>query len=183
MTYLQAHLLLASPRLSDGNFYRSVVFLIHHDDEGAFGVVLNRPTPVVVSDIWSQVADEACDNQSPIYLGGPVQGPILALHTAEELSESEVLPGVYLATQKDNLDGLVRQDEHEFRVFTGYSGWGAQQLESELDDGGWLTTAAQPDHIFSDAETIWKQVADAIGNSILFPKDAAKPAPDDPMSN
>ncbi|QDU99186.1 YqgE/AlgH family protein [Lignipirellula cremea] len=181
MESLQACLLVASPKLPDTNFFRSVVLMIQHDEEGAFGVVLNRPTHLTVGQVWSEAAGVACDNDQPVNLGGPVPGPLLALHTWEEQNSGEVLPGLFLATERDQLDALVGQDEHPFRLFTGYSGWGSGQLEDELEAGGWLTTPARKEHLFGDPETLWQQVADAIGQAILFPGVTHRPA--DPGAN
>ena len=72
MNSLRGQFLIASPHLPDSNFYRSVVLMIQHDDEGAFGVILNRPTENTVSEIWEMITDEPCESLQPINLGGPV---------------------------------------------------------------------------------------------------------------
>jgi len=183
MQSLRAHLLVASPKLPDQNFYRTVVLVIQHTEEGAFGVVLNRPTSVSVGDVWSGVADEPCDSQEPINLGGPVEGPLLALHQQKTCSEGEVLPGVYLATQKELLRQIVSQNKYPYRLFSGYAGWGEGQLEGELKVGGWLTTPATADHIFANPDDLWKEVADKIGREILGPTVRSKHVPSDPTMN
>ncbi len=183
MESLRAHLLVAVPQLPDVNFYHSVVLMIQHDENGAFGVVLNRPSDVTVGEIWERISDEPCDSLDPINFGGPVEGPLLALHTQESHSEGEVIPGVYLAMQKDNLNRIVQQKEHSFRIFTGYSGWGEGQLEGELEAGGWLTTPAKSEHVFHREDDLWKKVAREIGDEILF-RDVKHPhMPDDPSMN
>lgn len=183
MQSLRAHLLVASPQLPDENFYRTVVLLIQHNEEGAFGVVLNRPTSVTVADVWSGVGDEPCDSAEPINLGGPVEGPLLALHEEEACSEGEVLPGVYMATQKEFLRRIVSQKNCRYRLFSGYAGWAGGQLERELKVGGWLTTPAKPQHIFVSGEELWKDVADDIGREILGPLAKTKHVPSDPTLN
>jgi len=167
MDSLQSHLLVASPRLPDNNFYRSVVLVIQHDDEGAFGVVLNRPTSLRVSSIWEELAGDARLGEEEIFLGGPVSGPLLALHTEEDHAETEVLPGVYLSTQKQALDAITRQNESPFLIFSGYSGWGPGQLDDEMEGGGWLTTPATSHYIFGQHEDLWKTVAGDIGEKVL----------------
>jgi putative transcriptional regulator len=183
MDSLRAHLLLASPRLPDPNFFRTVVLMIQHDDEGAFGVVLNRPSDFTIGEIWEKVGEAPCDSLDPLNLGGPVEGPLMAVHAEAECSESEILPGVYLATQKDYLNKLVHQKSRPFRIFSGYAGWGVGQLENEMEAGGWLTTPATFDYIFGNDEDLWKTVAAHIGNDILFHKRQAKHVPDDPRLN
>ena len=85
---LQGQFLVASPHLGDGNFNRSVVLIIKHDDDGAFGLVLNRPTGNTVGDVWRMVTEQELDCDRPIYLGGPVQGPLVCLHRVKSCRRS-----------------------------------------------------------------------------------------------
>ena len=109
MDSLQGHLLLASEDLADPNFARSVVLLIEHNEQGALGVILNRPTSKTVRELWREVSQVPCDSQRPVCLGGPVSGPVMALHTMAALAELEIISGVYFAAKKQHLDELVRQ--------------------------------------------------------------------------
>ena len=181
MSSLQGKLLIASPHLSDPNFARSVVLMIEHHDEGALGVVINRESQVSVGAIWEQLNDSKCDCQVCMSLGGPVQGPLIALHGHPQFSESEIVPGVYLATGREYLADLINQDLQPLRVFTGYAGWGAGQLESEIQAGGWLTHCGSAVHVFSDDLTsLWQAVLRSSGQGFLrdtlgistFPGDA-----------
>jgi putative transcriptional regulator len=181
MRSLQGHLLVASPRLPDVNFYRSVVLIIHHDEQGAFGIVLNRPTESTIDEIWDDLPagrDEACAH---VNSGGPVEGPLMAIHTNEAYGENEIIPGVHFAAHKDYLNQLVRDSEAEYRIYSGYSGWAANQLEGELEFGGWMVMPARRDVIFGDPEAMWQNAAQEIGedvtgellNSAAVPKDPA----------
>jgi putative transcriptional regulator len=183
MDSLAGTFLIASPHLPDPNFYRSVVLIIQHNEEGAFGVVLNRPTDKTASEIWELFSDEPCSYTQPIYLGGPVAGPLLALHDDVSASEVEVLEGVYLSTDRAKLESLVRRDAVPLRLFVGYSGWAAGQLEGELEVGGWLTSRATSKDVFADHESIWNQVAGRIGLEILSPALRRDSVPDDPSLN
>lgn len=169
MKSLQGHLLVASPKLPDPNFYRSVVLMIQHDAEGAFGLVLNRPTTVSVGEVWKKLGRPASMCKSPVYLGGPVAGPMMALHACQEWSEGEVIPGVFFASQKEALNALVCDQNGPRLVFSGYSGWGAGQLDDELEAGGWLTAAAAYDHVFGPCDDLWKRVTGEIAAEILRP--------------
>lgn len=169
MKYLDGHLLVAAPNLPDENFFRTVVLMVQHNDQGAFGLVLNHPLDVSIREIWQEIADEECECDSLLHLGGPVEGPLMALHTEPELSEIEVIPGVHVASEKDRLNQLVRSNASPLILFSGYSGWGADQLESEIAVGGWLTTPARYEHVFEQSDEMWKAVADEIGRQILFP--------------
>jgi putative transcriptional regulator len=183
MRSLAGNLLVASPRLPDENFSRSVVLIIHHDEQGALGVVLNRPTDSTVREVWESLSDEPCDSDEPIHLGGPVSGPLMALHTNEEWAESEVLPGVFFATHRDRLNQIVQAPEFLFRIYNGYSGWASGQLESELKFGGWMVMPASFDFVFGEADTMWQKAAQEIGEQIISPLLNDVPLPDDPSCN
>ena len=81
MKSLKGHFLVASPHLADANFYRSVVLMIQHDEDGAVGLVLNRPTDNTIAEVWEMISESPCDVQGCVSIGGPVAGPLMALHT------------------------------------------------------------------------------------------------------
>ena len=182
MDSLKGHLLIAVPELPDPNFFRSVVLLFQHDELGASGVILNRPSEVTVAQVWEEVSDLDCDCDDFVSIGGPVEGPLIALHASLALAESQVLPGVFVSMGRENLNNIVAQDDHEFRLFSGYSGWGPGQLESELEVGGWLTMSAEYEHVFGSAEELWKQVCEVCGAQIMQAH-FGKHVPQDPSMN
>lgn len=183
MKSLRGYFLVASPHLADPNFYKSVVLMIKHDEEGAFGLILNRPTDNTVRDIWNLVGEDDVDCAQPIYLGGPVSGPLVALHRLKSAAEAEVLPGIYFAAHKDQLHKVVSQTAKPFRFFTGYAGWAGGQLEGELDAGGWLTAKVKKDLVFRAADELWDQVVRTIGEGILGKSIKLKHLPENPSLN
>jgi putative transcriptional regulator len=183
MDSLTGCFLVASPYLPDPNFFRTVVLILRHDESGAFGVVLTRPLENTVGEIWSTIAETEVQNDHPIYLGGPVSGPLLALHGEVEQSEGEVIPHVYFATLKHHLEQIVTHSERPFRLFTGYSGWGEGQLESEFEEGSWLSTPATAPEIFGESDELWKSVAGRIGWEILSPGSKLRHIPPEPDMN
>jgi putative transcriptional regulator len=148
--------------MTDDNFDRTVVFMLEHNDDGALGVVLNRPAPVGVGEAvpqWEHLTVEP----RVVFIGGPVaQGSVLALArvaTATETDDFTPLVG--------NLGVLdVSRDPHELsatvdavRLFTGYSGWAPGQLEHELEGGAWFVVDAEPDDPLTDSpHTLWTDV-------------------------
>lgn len=182
MKSLQGNFLVASPKLGDSNFLRTVVLMIQHDEDGAMGLVLNRPTETTIQEVWQRVVEEPCDCTAPVYIGGPVPGPLIAVHNLPDCSESEVLPGVFVATQRATLERLF-ETTSKFRLFSGYSGWGGGQLEDELKVGGWLLLEATADRVFADPDGLWKEVTSEIGQDILGTGLDAKHVPDDPSMN
>ena len=183
MDTFEGRLLIASPRLPDPNFRHSVVLIIHHNESGAFGLILNRITENRVYEVWKMVASETVDNEDPLHIGGPVAGPLLALHGEAQCGEKEVLPGIYLCTQKSHLTELVTQTRGEYRLYTGYSGWGPGQLESEVEAGGWMTLPASAEFIFGDTDVMWRRAAQAVGEQITRPLVGRAGVPRDPDLN
>ncbi|MCC7363186.1 MAG: YqgE/AlgH family protein [Dehalococcoidia bacterium] len=157
-------LLVASPKLVDPNFARTVVLLLAHDGEGAFGVVLNRPLEFDLAGPmapWSAVASPP----ERIYQGGPVE-PSAALGLARWLSPaaapaawSEMSAGFGVIDLNADPDDLPLDDLDGFRLFAGYAGWSAQQLEGEIDEEAWFVVDALPGDAFDpDPEHLWRNV-------------------------
>lgn len=183
MESLQGHLLVASPQLADPNFARALVLLIQHDQEGAFGVVVNRPLGKTIQELWREVGSSACHSRQPVYLGGPVPGPVIALHTKPKLAEVQPAPGVFFAAKKQHLDELVLNEEPAYKIFVGHAGWGAGQLESELHQGAWRSLPAKVEHVFSIDDSLWEVVFRELGQTLLKSMLHMKDLPPDPTVN
>ena len=183
MNNLTANFLVASPHLSDPNFLRSVVLMVQHDDQGAFGLILNRRTENSITEIWDSISDDDLVLERKIQHGGPVDGLITALHTNPSCSQSELLPGLYFTADQETLSELVHQSHHSLMVFAGYSGWASGQLETEIEAGGWLTATATVEEVFSEQTDLWHRVARRIGLEILAPSLRGKQVPRDPSLN
>ena len=181
---LQGHLLIASPHLGDSNFNRTVVLMVQHTGDGALGLVLNRPSNKRICDIWESLTGRTSDSDAPIYIGGPLEGPLMAVHTSRKLAENEIVPGLWFATHKEHLHTLVEQSKQPFRLFSGYSGWGSGQLEGEMRAGGWLKLPATAELVFADDDAeVWQLATRAVGHDILKADRAIKELPDDPSLN
>ena len=167
---LQGQLLIAPAHLSDPNFAHTVVLMIQHDAKGAFGVVLNRPSGRSIQDVWTQVRGTTCSCAQEVHMGGPVTGPLVALHKEPALAEMRVLPGVYCSMGAERIEELVAEERAWIRFYAGYSGWGQGQLEAELATGSWLTTPASADEVFDtpDGQLWTKVVKRATGTGIAF---------------
>jgi putative transcriptional regulator len=164
---LVGQLLIASPTLRDPNFERSVVLIGVHSDEGAMGVVLNRPSEVTVGVAAPQL-EETVEESERVFVGGPVQpGSIVFL--AEFLDPEPagvlVLGRIGFPAPDAELDELSRATGR-VRVFAGFAGWGEGQLESEIADGDWIARAALPEDVFSELpEQLWSSVLTRMGGS------------------
>lgn len=188
MESIKGKALVASPYLTERNFLRSVVFILRHDEEGAFGLILNRPTEVTVGDLMERFLGAPSENVEPIYNGGPVEGPLLVLHDRVDGAETDEFEfcadlGLYVATDQETLVDIWQKNACKYRCFDGYSGWGAGQLESELRAGGWLVWDAPRDCVFSNPENIWKEAVQQIGREILAIQIDTARIPNDPANN
>jgi len=179
---LQGQLLIAPAHLSDPNFAHAVVLMIQHDDEGAFGVILNRPTGRSISDVWEQVRGHPCDCSQQVHVGGPVTGPLVALHKEPALAEMRIAPGLYCTMSAERIEELVGEERELVRFYAGYSGWGGGQLETELATGSWLTIEVQADEVFETPDDgLWTKVMRrASGTELPF---EYLEGPDDPSLN
>lgn len=177
---LAGQLLVATPKLVDPNFRRSVVLVLQHDDDGAFGVVLNRPSPVPVDQVLPAWHPLVSQPQS-LFQGGPV-GLDGALGVATMLPRAG---GEGVVTRVVGPFGLVDLDTDPtdgvpgitgLRVFAGHSGWGAGQLEAEVAHGDWYVLAAdQADVLAPDPAALWSRVLRRQGGTLAivstFPED------------
>jgi len=156
---LQGHLLIASPGLLDPNFRRTVVLVTEHNDEGAAGLVLNRPSPAPVSELVPQL-EELVETGEQVWVGGPVQtNAVLVL--GEFLDPDDAAVPLFGSLGFPSLDepASVVTATTRRRVFAGYSGWGAGQLEDELARDDWIVEPAVADDAFTDdPQELWSDV-------------------------
>jgi putative transcriptional regulator len=156
MDTLRGNLLIASPALLDPNFRRTVVLITEHTDEGAAGLVINRPSPSPVSDLVPQL-EPLVDDGEQIWVGGPVQpDSVLVLGEFVDVDEAAVpLFGSLGFPALDDPEEVVPVTTRR-RVFAGYAGWEAGQLESELDNDDWIVVPALADDAFTETpEDLW----------------------------
>lgn len=164
----KGRLLVASPTLEDPNFRRAVVFLLAADDDGALGVILNRPSDTPVSDIvpaWGLHTSEP----RVLFSGGPVQ-PNAAICVGRAVPEAAVADDEDSSGYSALVDDLGTVDLHKdpaeidvallgLRVFTGYAGWGPGQLEQEIGAGAWFVLESrQGDVLSADPEGLWRRI-------------------------
>jgi putative transcriptional regulator len=159
---LAGKLLVSAPSLHDPNFRRTVVLMSHHDEDGAMGLVLSRPSPLTVADAVPSLAD--LPGAESLYVGGPVQtDSIVALVELEEPDESvpPIIGAIGYLPGEGGIEGL---EIARARVFAGYSGWGPGQLEAELDEPSWIVVRAEPDDVFAaDPDELWHRVLNRKG--------------------
>jgi putative transcriptional regulator len=177
---LAGRLLVATPELGEGPFERSVVLLLDHDENGALGVVINRPTEVDVSEVlpsWQPLASAP----GVLFQGGPVAlDSALGLALVPSGADDEEEPlgwrrvvGRLGLVDLDTPPELLAAELTDLRIFAGYAGWAGGQLEDELDEGAWFVVPASADGAFADAFTtepdrLWRDVLRRQGGDLAM---------------
>ncbi len=182
MDSLEGKFLVSSPHMDDPNFRRTVVFIMKHDDDEAFGFIINRPTKLKLSELLGGEDEIPKDRDLVIHHGGPVTGPLMALHDALELSE-DFRYGLAVSIQRDTIVELLSRNNNHVRIFFGYAGWGPGQLDQELEFGGWMVVDASTERIFSESDTLWESIIIEIGRDIITSGIDKKRIPSDPSMN
>ena len=195
---LVGNVLVASTLIHEPLFARGVCLVVHHDDDGAIGVMLNRPIWPPSAELMKMLAGDsepstpkalpggpqtAAESESvsdsddrparlemtlsnpsgdpqtpavsPIHYGGPLSGPIVALHNTTSLAEAQAGNGIYVAAQKKHLEQLVRSHPGHFRLIVGHAGWSGEQLQQEVEAGYWHVLPASPEMIFGVDSDLW----------------------------
>ena len=162
-------LLLAMPQMGDPNFRRSVVLMVEHNAEQSFGLVVNRPSEVPVSEVMTPLGVAWRETDARVFMGGPVApGSGWLLHepvdNALDDATLDLVPGLSLSNSREQLLAFAEQPPGRLRFLMGYAGWGGGQLESELARGDWLLAEASAELIFSTPpEEMWNAALAQLG--------------------
>lgn len=176
---------MATPPLEDANFDRTVIFMLEHHDEGAIGVVINRPS----YEALDEPLDRWIDLQlapSSVFSGGPVEASaLIALAETKRVMDDadeylSPIVGTIASADLSADPALVAAEVLGVRIFRGYAGWGPGQLEGEIEAGAWLVLDSEPGDVFSDdPDELWRTVLRRQPGRLAWLADA----PDDLSSN
>jgi putative transcriptional regulator len=183
MQSLQGHLLVAVPHQLDPNFVQTVILVVQHSDQGAVGLILNCPREQSHGDLGQSKAERRSGNKANLYFGGPVTGPLMAMHCDPSLGEIEILPGLFFSGGEENVLAAMRQKRQPCRIFAGYAGWGPKQLEYEIDQGAWRTVEATVERVFSHSEDLWYELHGEAVETMFRAMLHLRYIPSDPMLN
>jgi len=170
-TSLSNHFLIAMPGLQDSNFYRTVTYICEHDEQGAMGIIINRPLDFDLADILNQmeITPESTESiHQPIFSGGPIQTERgFVLHSTGQSWDAtvQVTPEISITTSRDILGAIASgKGPENSLVALGYAGWSEGQLEQELTSNAWLSGPADSQIIFTQPpEQRWKAAAQLLG--------------------
>ncbi|HNF26657.1 MAG TPA: YqgE/AlgH family protein [Leptospiraceae bacterium] len=155
----KSKILISNSTVVTDSFHKTVVLLIEHDRSGAFGLVINRKSTYFLHEVVVGIPDNV-SKDIPIYWGGPVDSSFISIvHNGKNFPEPglKIIDGVYLSRSYDLLIQLLETPDSVFKVFHGYSGWGALQLESEFERKSWAVHGCTEEMILRhDPEAAWK---------------------------
>lgn len=163
-------LLLAMPQVVDPFFYKSVVLLLHHQEEGSLGFIVNRPTGVKIAEILEDLEMPWLGEEgAPAFFGGPVEPQLGTLifqadDSTPATSSNEVCAGIAWTQHAGDLEHLAERPPSSFRLLLGYAGWGEGQLVEEILRNDWLTAPVRADLIFNDNPgEVWRLALESVG--------------------
>jgi putative transcriptional regulator len=167
----KGRLLLSEPFMGDYYFGRSVILLAEHNDEGSFGIIMNKP----VTAEFNEVLKNFPDFDAPIYLGGPVEtNSLFYVHTKGEKLEGsvEIIKGLYWGGDIEALKEMILLGSiqpEDIRFYLGYSGWAANQLETELKRNSWVITRSSKARLLKlDPMTMWEKLLMQMGEEYTY---------------
>lgn len=167
-TRLAPGLLVAVPQLADPNFRHSVVLLLQQNAAGALGVIVNRESPLLLSDLcrdheiaYSGRRDKRLRSGGPVH---PDQGLVLYGDEHSDPDGHEVVRGLHVSASRQTLTRLCDLPSGRFHCYTGYAGWGPRQLEGEISEGSWILAPADPILVLdAPTEHVWKRSLASVG--------------------
>ena len=172
--YGKGSFLIANPVLPDPNFSRTVVLLCNHNEEGSFGLVVNRKAELKTQDLFPK-NDILQGYEGELFVGGPVsqsQVFYLCRHPESIPDLDEICPGVHLGMSWEVLEevyNLLENPLDNLRFYLGYSGWGAGQLDGEMEQRSWLIREAEDNFVFSPQENqLWHDVVRSMGKDYAY---------------
>jgi len=173
-TYLTNQFIIAMPNLADPNFFHTVAFLCQHNQDGALGIVINRPTDMKLGEIFKQMdinVTAPAAAETPVFAGGPVQqdrGFVVHTSGGDWHATMAVSETISLTTSRDVLEAIAAgEGPEQYLIALGYAGWGAGQLEREIMDNAWLNTPYGKQVLFDTPVNLrWNAAAEQIGIDI-----------------
>jgi putative transcriptional regulator len=183
MKSLQGLFLLAAPHQLDPNFVEAVILVVEHDDRGAMGVIVNCPRDRHEGIPQQRSTKRRWREEPRLYFGGPVTGPLMAVHADRAFAGTKILPGVFFEREEERVFTLMQSTEHAYKAFTGCAGWGPRQLEYEVEYGIWRAIPATVAEIFCNDDNLWERLLRRVSDSLLQVMCNVKHIPSDPSLN
>ncbi len=176
-------LLVASHRLAGTPFEQAAVFVVQDNENGTFGVTLNRPVEGEQWERFREVFGVKTAARHAVLAGGPVAGPLLALHRDPALAEISIGDDVYVSIQAEAIDSLLQQNVSPYRIALGMLAWKPGQLNDEIEAGLWFPVDATVEDVFGDPHRVWLTGVKRYGRRQMQRITGITEFPDDPSVN
>jgi putative transcriptional regulator len=150
-------LLVASRALEQTPFSRTVVLILQANNDGTFGVILNRPADSGMIEAWEQASKSPQHVRSHLACGGPMGGPVFAVHHNTAVGEIKIADGLFVTASAEALGKLFVGPDQSYRVFMGIAGWRKGQLEDEVTRGCWYLLDRRPGEAIANPEHLWER--------------------------
>jgi putative transcriptional regulator len=163
----RGQLLVATERLAGTVFDQAVVLLVQDDDNGTFGVILNRPADDKQKRDWRAMSGSPDHVSGQLVNGGPMGGPVFAIHKFQSLAEMEMPGEIFISAKAEMIQQLYNRNPENYRIYLGIAGWKEDQLVDEVDRGLWYVMDSDPEDIFDDSEWLWEKAIFRFGELAL----------------
>lgn len=157
MIDLKIKALLATPKIKDPFFFKSIVLMTGYESEFFHGLILNNRMNEKVTDIWEEIDPNIkLKNNNNLRNGGPLYGAIAVLHKIKKYAEEEILPKIFISTNIKNIEKIIQNKTKPYEMYLGYCAWSKDQLDREIRLGSWWVTSPDESMIFGDNYDYWK---------------------------
>lgn len=157
----KAKFLVASPHLRDPNFFKTVVLMIRHDQYGALGLVINRPSDVRISEVFPE-NEEVKERNDTLFIGGPVavnRFMFLLRADSQPTDSHRVFEDIFVSSSEEAFRQMIQQKRKELRIYAGHAGWAPGQLDAEISRGDWQVLPPDREFIFNkEPSEIWPEL-------------------------
>lgn len=183
---LQGCLLAADRNWQDPMYSGSVCLIIHHSNQGAIGIFLNRRIGIPIGEFLSKLEGATPgDTKASLHFGGPQAGPVVAIHRRQDLAEFMPSEGVYMAAQVEHLNTLLKSADKgsDVRLIIGQANWAAGELDKQFSEGRWIPLPVTPELVFCDEDRMWADALADAGNRFVLDLVGCHSQPDDLLAN
>jgi putative transcriptional regulator len=181
MKSIKGYLLVASPKIKNSIFEKSTILILEHSNKGAYGIIIDKyQRDTTIEEVWEKSTGYKQKSNQLLNIGGPIDGPIISIHTNKKLGEEYVANKVYFTVAKKIINEIIKK-EKTLKVFVGYCRWSNGQIEQEIESGSWFIFESKLEYIFNLKDSLWNEILDTEYLKIL--KKSIKNIPLDPSLN
>ena len=185
MKSLKGYLLVASPKIKNSIFEKSTILILEHSHKGAYGIIIDKYlSDSTIEEIWQESTGLLnmtwLTTGQPLNIGGPINGPLVVIHTNKKLGEEKITDEVYFSVINKTINKIIKK-EKTLKMFSGYCRWENGQIEQEIESGSWFIFESKLEYIFNLKNDLWNEILNTEYLEIL--KESIKNIPLDASLN